>query len=283
MLYARAWITWGIWSVGDGPIRSHRYRSAGRRRRLPRLDSRIQAGLTPKYVATYARLQDIHPEDYDAVVPLQIDHYDALARWPHLRGRKFFHPSPEAVALCDDKLALARFLIAEGFADHIPPPRRAGPPYPYVWKQRAGYWGLHCHIVRGAADEARLDLTDEAWFAQAYVEGEVEHATHVLQTSGQVRYTSTFTYEMAGPGVVKGAEQRPRVTWFRRGSDNLGLFSAMLSRIGYEGVACLDYRMVGGRPVLFEINPRFGASLLADSSAYLDAYVGALAPMEAGR
>jgi hypothetical protein len=238
----------------------------------------FQAGLTPKYVATFARLQDIRPEGFDAVVPLQLDHYDALARWPHLRGRKFFHPSPEAVSLCDDKLALARFLVAEGFADHVPPSRSPGPPYPYVWKRRSGFWGLHCHIVTGPADEARLDLTDEAWFAQDYVGGEIEHATHVLLAGGQVRYASTFTYEMAGPGIVKGADQTPRVTWFHRGADHLDLFAAILSRIGYEGVACLDYRMVNGRPVLFEINPRFGSSLLADSSAYLDAYLGALAP-----
>ena len=47
--------------------------------------------------------------------------------------------------------------------------------------------------------------------------------------------------------------------------------------IGFDnGICCFDYKLVDGRPVIFELNPRFGASLVYDAPNFLDAYAGAL-------
>jgi hypothetical protein len=227
-------------------------------------------------------LSQIRLEDFDAVIPLQIKHYEPLVRHPELRGRKFFHPSDEAIALCDDKLRLNEFLIAQGFANFVPSPRTSGPPYPYVRKRRRGWWGLHCDIVTGVEEERDLDLTDDAWFAQPFVPGEIEFATHILRVGGQIRYASTFAHKMATPGLVKGAHHTPLNTHFTPGCIYLDLFSEIMARLKYEGTACIDYKVVSGQPVLFEINPRFGGSLCEDITAHLDAYLGSLDRQSAG-
>ncbi len=236
----------------------------------------IAAELEPRFAGSFVDLGAADLDAFDAIVPLQLSHYVALARRPDLRGIKFLHPSPDVAALCDDKRRLAQFLIAKGFGDCVPALRPPGAPYPYVWKQRRGFFGLQCQVIRGPEDETGLDLTDPAWFAQALAPGSVEKATHLLRAGGRIRYASTLTYHMGDPMAVKGALRMPLVTQMKRGCDHLDVFAAILDRLGYEGTACIDYKLVEGRPMIFEINPRYGASLTLDVNAYLDAYLGAL-------
>jgi len=236
----------------------------------------IRPNLDTRYRSSFVDLATADLEDFDAVIPMQVAHYRPLSRHPELRGHKFFHPSAEVVALCRDKLRLTELLIASGFSTVVPRVRSSGAPYPYVWKRRRGDWGSHCYIVKGSQGERALDLSDEAWFAQALVPGEVEYATHILRAGGEIRYASTVTYEMAGDAFVLGVHERPLGTSLSPGCDHLPLFSDILARLEYEGTACFDYKVVEGQPLLFEINPRYGGSLSADVTAYVDAYVGAL-------
>ena len=47
--------------------------------------------------------------------------------------------------------------------------------------------------------------------------------------------------------------------------------------LDYTGTCCINYKLADGVPMLFEINPRFGATLCADINPYLDAYLASLA------
>ena len=87
---------------------------------FPAWEGAIRGRLDARYAPSFVDLADARPEDFDAVIPLAHAHYDALADRPDLLGRKFLHPSPEAVALCRDKLALTRFLIANGLGEFTP-------------------------------------------------------------------------------------------------------------------------------------------------------------------
>jgi predicted ATP-grasp superfamily ATP-dependent carboligase len=238
----------------------------------------IRPHLDARYAASFVDLSRVRLSEFDVVVPLQLSHYAPLRRHSRLLGSKFLIPSPRVVSLCDDKLKLSEFLAAEGFADCVPRLRSAGAPYPYVWKKRRGWWGQHCHIVNGPRDESDLDLKDQDWFAQELVPGEVEFATHILRAAGKIRYVSTFVHKMAAAALVNGVRDSPLHSGFMRNCLHLDLFSEILSRLGFEGTACFDYKVLNGKPVLFEINPRFGGSLCSDITAYLDAYIGSLVP-----
>ena len=240
----------------------------------------IRANLDARYAPTFVDLATANLDAFDMVVPLRRRDGEALARRPDLFGRKFFHPSARTSALCHDKLALARFLIAEGYAAFIPSLRAPGPPYPYVWKRRQGASGRDCHIVNGPDAELGLDLADDAWFAQSLAVGEMEYATHVLRTGGQIRYISTVTYDMAAPALVRGEHAAPRRMMLQRGSRHQDLFGDILGKLDYEGAACFNYKLADDAPRIFEINPRFGGSLVMDVTAFVDAYRAALAPSD---
>lgn len=240
--------------------------------------ARIRQNLDARYAPSFVDLAATDLDAYDVIIPLGRMQYDALVRRPDLRGRKFLHPSAHATALCHDKLALIRFLIAEGFGDIVPPVRAPGPPYPYIWKRRESGFGRHCHVVDGPQAEEGHDLADPEWFAQSLASGTMEFATHVLRAGGQIRYVSTFAYEMGGAAVVNGERHYPRSIRFQRDCRYRDLFGEILARLDYEGVACFDFKSANGVPQIFEINPRFGASLSLDMTAYVDAYVAALRP-----
>jgi hypothetical protein len=236
----------------------------------------IRRNLDPRYLPSFVDLAKASLDDFDAVIPIRTVDYPPLAQRPELRGHRFFHPSAEVVALCDDKLRLAEFLVAEGFSEFVPCLRSPGPPYPYVWKKRRGHWGKQCHIVHGARDERVFDLSDPDWFAQELVRGSLEFATHILRVDGKIRYVSTFAHEMAGVSLVQGVQQQPLSSRLLSECAHLPLFSQILALLSYEGTACFDYKEVEGRPLLFEINPRYGGTLTADVTAYVDAYLDAL-------
>ena len=244
----------------------------------PNWEKLIRPHLDARYAPSFVDLSRVRLSGYDAVIPLQLSHYVPLRRHPRLQGSTFLIPSPQVVSLCDDKMKLAQFLAAHGFGDLVPRLRYAGPPYPYVWKKRRGWWGMHCRIVNGPQDEIDLDLSDHDWFSQELVAGEVEFATHVLRVGGEIRYVSTFVHKMASAALVNGVKDSPLHSGFMRGCIYLDLFPEILARLDFEGTACFDYKIVNGKPVIFEINPRFGGSLCSDITGYLDAYVGSLAP-----
>lgn len=54
------------------------------------------------------------------------------------------------------------------------------------------------------------------------------------------------------------------------------VFADMLKNLGYTGTCCFNFKMVAGQFLIFETNPRFGASLCPDINAYLAAYLRAL-------
>lgn len=221
------------------------------------------------------------PVTADAVPPLSVGHYERLRLWPGEGRGLAIYPTATAARICEDKLALVEFLQARGFGHAVPPRRAAGAPYPYVLKRRTGYWGRHAHVVRDAAHETTLDLGAPDWFAQDFIPGATEYAAHILRDGGRIWYASTVTYDLGRPDAVLGAHARPVRMTLTRGCAHLRGFAEILAALDYEGTACIDYKLVDGVPKIFEINPRFGASLAHDINAYLDLYLAALAARRA--
>ncbi len=56
----------------------------------------------------------------------------------------------------------------------------------------------------------------------------------------------------------------------------------ILSLMGYTGCACFNYKMEERRPLIFEMNPRIGASFYRVANQYLAGYVRAINLMNTG-
>lgn len=224
----------------------------------------------------------------DLFVPLCLDDYGILNAMPPSIRPPFLAPAQATVTLCDDKLAFNRFLIAEGFGAYVPsliapPPRH----FPVMLKARRGEWGVG---VTAIADQAAYEAAAPALatgraFLQADVPGRTEYALHALAQDGRLLWHGLMQYEMAPApagsapdrvAYVKGRDCPPRFSRFTRACEHIGLFSAILARLRYTGTACIDFKLTAAGPMIFELNPRPGSSLMAVVTEWLDAQVAAL-------
>lgn len=215
--------------------------------------------------------------DHDLVVPLMIADHEWLDRSG--QGLPAI-PVPAAVRqLCDDKPQLNQRLIDLGFGDHVPRMLDRLPDNlvaePVIVKPRVGGWGADSVVLaRGqVGGQVASWLRSGSHFVQSLVAGRHEMATHVLMHRGQPALWATVEYDMGFSHRVKGVTAREQHRSWLRETPAQALWLRMLQAIGFsDGTCCIDYRIADGRPMLFEINPRFGFSLMDRLNPYLDAY-----------
>jgi hypothetical protein len=198
---------------------------------------------------------------YDLVVPLSVPDTLLLASHRHaLAHNPIPVPDARSVHLCNDKYLLNRALIAHGFGQFVPPMFERPVP-PFVLKARVAENCEHCYIVEDARTQAlhRELIASDEYFCQQVVPGTSEFAAHILVAGGRVAAQTTIEYVADREVFIKMG-----TTFLTRRIVRCAftpLFERMLAAIGYEGLCCVNYKVVQGRPMLLEINPRFGGSL----------------------
>lgn len=221
----------------------------------------------------FANIPDLALEEFDLVVPLNVDDALWLAAQPVFNARNPIPmPSTEVINLCDDKQAFSNALVAAGFGMHVP--LRATPTvYPYILKKRRDHSSISTQIIRDAADERGLRnlAQDPEYFTQQLVLGCREYATHISFIGDSV--VSELTLEYTFP-TDQGIKLRSPVLYRRyTRCPDLALLVGILRALRFEGLCCFNYKLARGRVVVFELNPRLGGTLCP----YFFAFVGALA------
>ncbi|MFN3293156.1 MAG: hypothetical protein ACK4S2_04755 [Gemmobacter sp.] len=225
------------------------------------------------------------PPAADLLVPLSLEDQYAVECW---RDRGAAVPAlicPAAVRdLCHDKLAFARRLAAAGLGHLCPPildrlPQGAAG-WPVVLKLRQDAWGANTHILHDPSEAAphAAALDDPAWFLQAHVAGNLEWTTHVLMCAGRPAWMRSVCYDMGAEDAVKGKAPGARILRWTEGApcpdDCLRVLDAVDLR---DGLSRLNYKITAdGNPLFFEVNPRFGGSLVPEAAGLLPAYAACL-------
>ncbi|MDZ7907414.1 MAG: hypothetical protein U5N10_03735 [Gemmobacter sp.] len=217
---------------------------------------------------------------FDAVIPLTLPD-QAILRRRRAAGEVFCSLLPDAATenLCHDKKALNLALIRAGFDRYIPNMLDSLPEdparYPVVVKKFRDEWGKNTRIIRTGDALPGFDAENE--FLQECVPGADEYATHLLVSNGKICFEQTVRYTMGAELLVKGKYAHAKDAKWQNETPDLQLFQQMLDAIGFaDGICCIDYRRIDGVVQLFEINPRFGASLARKVDSLLQAYLNAL-------
>lgn len=136
-----------------------------------------------------------------------------------------------------------------------------GDSFPIVLKKSIDTWGQNSHIIKNAQQEQQLSklIDDPDYFSQRCIEGHNEYATHILFIDNQLVCSLNIRNYFTGKSYIKGKD-RPAWKDITHRQD-LELFTEILKTIGYNGLCCINYKVVNEQPVIFEINPRFGGSL----------------------
>lgn len=216
----------------------------------------------------------LDPRSRTVVIPLS---EDDIIRCP--RAFPTLAPPSRAVETLRDKVSFAAYAEAVGLAAFCPTVYRSPEEvrFPCIVKPARAEYGVGIRVFRSSEQFASF-LAEEGWnpksqICQQFISGEVEYSTHCVLKDGRLLWSCSFACEL-----LEGSEIRQGVTFrtMRNVTPPAGFLDAaerILAPLEYSGPCNFDYKVPApGRIAIFEINPRFGGSLmLAGNLAHLQA------------
>jgi len=177
-------------------------------------------------------------------------------------------PNRRAIAALNSKLEFARYTRSVGLTELVPRVFLGGEPpvFPLVVKPSDSTDGRDVHFVDGPEALGR-ELAEPRWrgvspVVQERIAGDVDHVTHVVCRAGRILGHLTYRHHLAESGI-QTAKSIVRSEPGEAQAADLEAFERLLGPLGYDGPATIDWRRrPDGRPVIFEINPRIGGSLI---------------------
>jgi len=207
----------------------------------------------------------------DLIIPLTIPDLKYLHEVDGaITKNKIPIPSLESINICDDKYVFYQTLKKKGYEFLLPKidsPLQLS--YPYILKKKIGERGDDNYIISDTATEAKYkDLIESPeFFCQEMVLGKKEYATHILFQEKKIIASLNVEYIFGNTVPIKGQDKvaSRRIVPF----PYQDIFTEILISIGFEGICCFNYKEKDGKPLIIEINPRFGASLSLYFIAFL--------------
>ena len=198
------------------------------------------------------------------VVPMKSAHCRDLPA-----GRRGLFPCRHSVSILDDKRAFQGYIDAHGLAAHCPRSYAspAAAEYPCVVKRLDTSGSIGVKVARSREHLAEIlrqpIFVDRSYVLQELVPGTTEHASFFICRDGRVLWHWTFASTMSGPAEIKSEENDKNRLIVPTPAAAIAGLEAILAPLGYCGPCIANYKIApDGRPRFFEINPRFGGSLL---------------------
>lgn len=204
------------------------------------------------------------PTDRTVLIPMKTEH--AIASPTGYRGLR---PDARMARLLNDKEKFRRYMEGNGLAAYCPAHyASAGEAvFPCVVKRLdlSGSIGVEVATSRGHLDEILQSpvFVRRPYILQALVAGTTEYATFCVCKDGRILWHWTFASLMAGPAVVKNEDNDKNRQFIPAPPEVLQQLETVLRPLAYRGPCIVNYkRKADGTVQIFEINPRFGGSLL---------------------
>jgi carbamoyl-phosphate synthase large subunit len=199
-------------------------------------------------------------EDVGLIVPTIDDELSVFARGAQRFAAEGIRVavSPEATTtLCHDKYETCRTLTARGVAaarSFLPADLPERPAFPLFVKPRCGRGGVGAFSIRDARQLAFfLDYVDDT-VVQEYLDGPEFTIDMMCDFSGRPLSIVPRERVVIRAGVI----DRGRTV---KDPALVGLALACAEALTFFGAVNIQCRVVGGRPVVFEINPRFSGGI----------------------
>lgn len=237
------------------------------------LEPKIREGFRfTRHKITFAELSPENIKSHDLVVPLLTRDLIYLNEVGHLIvDNPLPVPSADSIALCEDKYLFNQAMISKGYAGFIP--RMSGAlTYPYILKKRIDDSSKHSYIISNSDQEQifRDAISSPEYFCQEIIPGPREYATHILFINRNIANSINVEYVFDKDVPIKGKDNAIYTRICR--CPFLEDFSSILAMLDFEGLCCFNYKVVGQRCFILEINPRFGGSLALFFFSFLERF-----------
>lgn len=210
------------------------------------------------------------PDERIVVVPLMEEDVRDCIRHPELKSLALL-PTELALLTLYDKARFSQHMVALGLCKFQPELYRYTHElkFPVALKRTTLNAGSGIARADDLVAFARLrtlpQFAGQSVLASEWIEGRVEYVTHAVVVQGRIRWHQSFEYVLEPGQDIRRGSSMPHIRPVKVSVRALRVFEAVLLPLNYSGMCNIDFKLSPqGRLKIFEINPRFGGSLLRE-------------------
>jgi hypothetical protein len=221
-------------------------------------------------------LRIVRPAELAKVDPTEVPTVLVPLGEQHIRhrpaGYRSLVPDDRCLGILSDKARFAAFMAVEGLAGLCPATYRddAAEHFPCVLKRLDLNAAYGVELVKTVGQLQALLASDvfrgHPHLLQAFVPGDTEYATHCVCKDGEILWSCSFARAMGSEPRIGGLAH-DTVAPFTLSPRVHSQIEGVVARLGYSGPCCIDHKIRdNGDIAIFEINPRFGGSLMVPAN-----------------
>lgn len=210
----------------------------------------------------------------DFILPTRCEQYEYLLN--HNINRKYFCPNNyESIDILNNKAKFLQYFIDNYLTHYIPQTYiiktdiinyKQDIIYPCIYKPCIGSLGSNIKIIKNSVD-LNFDLGNN-YIIQGYIQNKNEYVGNFIVNNGKVLYSiilkeifndEEFYYKNYSAKNYDIIDVTPNV---------IETFNTIFTKLNYTGMACADYKIINDEVIIFEINPRFGATIIKTNLLY---------------
>lgn len=144
--------------------------------------------------------------------------------------------------------------------------------YPAVLK-RANKNGSSGICIIDSKEQLSERLQEDPWrdhqnLAQEFIPGAKEYVTHLVCKDGEIKWHASFCHCLINAHTILREDTLIDSTYVATSDVLLKLFEAILKPLKFSGPCNIDFKFNAKNELkIFEVNPRFGGSLMAPDKA----------------
>ena len=192
----------------------------------------------------------------DHVLPLLESHMLEL----HYHNIKAHMPSKEAIETFQHKKLFAEY--AQKYALHYYMPEHFTTLQTRGKKLCVKPFSLNAGIGIYITDKIYNEIFNN-YVVQEYIHDYVEYTTHIIARNGIIIYHLTYQITFMTDEYIKGGINTTNsIIKINLDKQYLDILQMFLLPIKYDGICCVNFKIVNNKIYIFEINPRLGGTLL---------------------
>ena len=195
------------------------------------------------------------------VIPLKEEHI-----LTHPKGYLSLIPSKDVIDIVSYKTNFYNLLTKNDLGEHFPK-QLTSPNFakPFIIKRLNGAGGEGIFLVwnqdRYEKALQQPSLKGQPYILEEYIEGDNEYVFYCVCKDGELLWsTSLIAQPPTDSRVQKGSFTNAAETQIK--PDVYDIFKTIFKLLNYNGPANINYKLKEGKPIIFEINPRFGGTLM---------------------
>lgn len=136
--------------------------------------------------------------------------------------------------------------------------------YPAIAKPCVGFAGNGIVILHNEKDILEEHLDNEKYIICEYIQGEEEYLANIIAFDGIIMACSIYVEKFYDQYYVKTGIMT-EYTEVNNDEIYFEKFKKIFKLIEYTGAACINFKIINSELKIFEINPRFGGTLIQNN------------------